>query len=46
MRGGNEMAGARVKTDWMKNSNFLIIFLCRLPNLAPKALPKMMIVRI
>lgn len=40
------MAERRGKIDWMKTSNFLIIFLCRLPNLAPKALAKLMTIRI
>lgn len=46
MRSGNEMAETRGKIDWMKNSNFLIIFLCRLPNLIPNALGKMITMRI
>lgn len=46
MRSRNEMAEERGKIDWMKNSNFLVIFPCRLPNLAPKALPEIMTIRI
>lgn len=34
------MAETRGKIDWMKNSNFIIIFPYRLPNLAPKAFAK------
>lgn len=46
MKSGNEMAEARGKIGWMKNSNSLIIFSCKLPSLAPKALAKMIAIRI
>lgn len=40
------MAETRDKIDWMKNSDSLIIFSCKLPSLAPEVLAEMIAIRI